>query len=61
MEGEEEMISDFIPDVRVDVPMPRCRQPKPDYSHKYQHSTAILCFLLANLGIIKLMIETVMM
>lgn len=29
MEGEEEMISDFIPDVRVDVPMPRCRQPKP--------------------------------
>ena len=32
MEGEEEMISDFIPTVRVDVPMPRCRQPKPDYS-----------------------------
>ena len=32
MEGEEEMISDFIPDVRVNVPMPRCRQPKPDYS-----------------------------
>lgn len=36
MEGEEEMISDFIPDVRVDVPMPRCHQPKPDYSPQKQ-------------------------
>lgn len=26
------MISDLIPTVRVEVPMPRCRQPKPDYS-----------------------------
>ena len=26
------MISDLIPTVKVEVPMPRCRQPKPDYS-----------------------------
>lgn len=32
MEGEKEMISDFIPYCEVEVPMPQCRPPKPDYS-----------------------------